>query len=79
MLKFVEEENIACCNVCNRDYNYDVGTKPNKRNDKGDEDNGDEVIYLEPQPRRTIKKKVTQKKNIFCCPFFADEGYPALD
>jgi hypothetical protein len=68
MLKFVEEENIACCIVCNRDYNYSVGTKPSKCNDKGDEDNGDEVIYLEHQPRRTIKKKVTQKKTCFAVP-----------
>jgi hypothetical protein len=70
MLKFVEEENIACCNVCNRDYNYNygAGTKPSKRNYKGDEDNGDEVLYLEPQPRMTIKKKGTQKKTFFVVP-----------
>jgi hypothetical protein len=67
MLKFVEEENISCCNVCNRDYNYGAGTKPSKRNDKGDEDNGDEVLYLEPQPRRMIKKKGTQKKHFLWC------------
>jgi hypothetical protein len=79
MLKFVEEDNIACCIVCNSDYNYGTGTKPSKRNDKGDKDNGDEVIYLEHHPRRTIKKKGTQKKNIFCCPIFADERYPELD
>ena len=57
MLKFVEEENIAC-----------AGTKPSKHNDKGDEDNGDKVIYLEPQPRRMIKKKETQKKTFFVVP-----------
>jgi hypothetical protein len=68
MLKFVEEDNIACCIVCNSDYNYGAGTKPSKRNDKGDEDNGDEVIYLEHQPRRTIKKKGTQKKTFFAVP-----------
>ena len=28
MLKFAVEENIACCNVCNRDYNYSAVTKP---------------------------------------------------
>ena len=55
MLKFIEEDLIGRCNVCNIEQDYNTRTMPNKSNNEDEEDIGEKCITLEP-------KKITRQK-----------------